>query len=275
MIFGRKEKIQIKTAAELELMRLAGLVVARTLKQLETEIVPGMTTLDIDAIARENLKREGANSSFLGYHGYPAVVCTSTNDEIVHGIPSERVLNDGDIVSVDFGAIIEGWHGDAARTYFVGQVSDEAKKLSDVTRRSMWAGLAAAVIGNKLFDISHAVENVVRADGAWGIVEEYVGHGIGNEMHMYPNVPNYGRGGHGPDLLVGMTFAIEPMITAGRPDNQVLDDDWTVTTLDGSIASHWENTVAVTELGPWVLTELDGGYAEFKKLGIDVPERSN
>lgn len=274
MIFGRKDKIQIKTAAQLKLMRAAGIVVARTLKQLETEIKPGITTLDIDAIARDNLKREGATSSFLNYHGYPAVTCTSVNDEIVHGIPSARVLREGDVISVDFGAIVDGWHGDAARTYFVGEVSEQIKRLSDVTRRSMWAGMAAAVEGNRLFDISHAIESVVRADGDWGIVEEYVGHGIGTEMHMYPNVPNYGRGGHGPELKNGMTFAIEPMITIGSPANQVLDDDWTVTTLDGSLASHWENTVAITAEGPWVLTELDGGVAELRKLGLDVPERN-
>jgi methionyl aminopeptidase len=259
MAFGRKSRIQIKTPAQFELMRAAGLVVARTLKQLESEIAPGMTTLDIDAIARENLKREGAKSSFLGYHGYPAVVCTSINDEVVHGIPTDRVLNEGDLVSVDFGAIVEGWHGDAARSYFVGEVAPEVRKLSEVTERSMWAGLAAAVAGNRLSDIGHAVESLIRADGDWGIVEEYVGHGIGTEMHMYPSVPNYGKPGHGPTLEVGMAFAIEPMVTAGERYVDVLEDDWTVSTVDGSWASHWENTVAITDAGPWVLTELDGG----------------
>lgn len=259
MAFGRKSKIQIKTPAQIEHMRSAGLVVAKTLKQLESEIAPGITTLDIDAIARENLKREGAKSSFLGYHGYPAVVCTSVNDEVVHGIPSSRPLSEGDLVSVDFGAIVEGWHGDAARSYFVGAVSDEVRALSEITERSMWAGLAAAVAGNRLSDIGHAVESVVRADGPWGIVEEYVGHGIGSEMHMHPSVPNYGKPGHGPVLEVGMAFAIEPMVTAGERHVQVLEDDWTVSTEDGSWASHWENTVVITEAGPWVTTEIDGG----------------
>jgi methionyl aminopeptidase len=273
MIFGRKSRIQIKTAEQLLLMRAAGLVVARTLKQLENEVAPGMTTLDIDAIARENLKREGATPSFLGYHGYPSVVCTSVNEEVVHGMPSDRKLNEGDIVSVDFGAIVEGWHGDAARTIFVGEVSQESRDLSDVTERSMWAGLAAAVVGNHLSDIGHAIETVVRAEDRWGIVEEYVGHGIGTEMHMDPSVPNYGKPGHGPILEAGMALAIEPMITAGYRYVQVLDDDWTVTTTDGGWASHWENTVAITDLGPWVMTELDGGVARLRAMGLTVPDR--
>jgi methionyl aminopeptidase len=273
MIFGRKSRIQIKTDEQLLLMRAAGLVVARTLKQLEGEVVPGMTTFDIDAIARENLQREGATSSFLGYHGYPSVVCTSVNEEVVHGMPSNRKLNEGDIVSVDFGAIVEGWHGDAARTIFVGEVSQESRDLSDVTERSMWAGLAAAVVGNRLSDIGHAVETVVRAEDRWGIVEEYVGHGIGTEMHMDPSVPNYGKPGHGPVLEAGMALAIEPMITAGYRYVQVMDDDWTVTTTDGGWASHWENTVAITDLGPWVMTELDGGVARLRAMGLNVPDR--
>lgn len=267
MAFRRASRIQIKTAAQLELMRAAGLVVARTLKQLESEIAAGMTTLDIDAIARENLRREGATSSFLGYHGYPAVVCTSVNDEVVHGIPSHRALRGGDLVSVDFGAVVEGWHGDAARTYLVGEVSPELQQLSAITEASMWAGLAAAVAGNRLSDIGHSVEKVIRADGQWGIVEEYVGHGIGTEMHMYPSVPNYGKPGQGPKLELGMTFAIEPMVTAGERHVDVLEDGWTVSTEDGSHASHWENTVAITDKGPWVLTEIDGGQSGFAKFG--------
>ena len=256
MAFGRKSKIQIKTPEQIQMMRVAGLVVARTLKQLESEIRPGISSLDIDAIARDNLKKEGAKSSFLGYHGYPAVVCTSVNDEVVHGIPNDIKLKEGDLISVDFGAIVEGWHGDAARTYFVGDVSEQARKLSAVTEKSMWAGINATVAGARLSDISHAIEKCIRKDGDWGIVEEYAGHGIGTEMHMYPLVPNYGNPGHGPELEVGMTFALEPMVTAGSPDTEVLSDNWTVKTLDGSWASHWENTVAITENGPWVLTEL-------------------
>ncbi len=274
MVFGRKTRIQIKTPAQLLIMRQAGLVVGKLLKKLESEIAPGITTLDIDAIAREHLKTEGAKPSFLGYHGYPAVVCTSVNDEIVHGIPSNRKLEEGNLISVDFGAIVDGWHGDAARTYLVGDVEPKMRRLSEITRQSMWAGMAQAVAGNRLYDISHAVEKVVRADGQWGIVEEYVGHGIGTEMHMYPNVPNLGKPGHGPELENGMTFAIEPMVTAGTRYNQVEEDDWTVTTTDGSWASHWENTVAITPEGPWVLTELDGGVAELRALGLNVPDRS-
>lgn len=266
MIFGRKPRIEIKTPAQIELMRAAGLVVAKTLKQLETEIKPGITTSDIDAIARENLKREGATSSFLGYHGFPAVVCTSVNSEVVHGIPSDRVLNVGDVISVDFGAIVDGWHGDAARTYFVGDVAPEIVELSEVTRRSMWAGIKQVLAGNHLSDISHAIESSIEAAGEWGIVEEYAGHFIGSQMHMDPLVPNYGHPGKGPVLELGMALAIEPMVTRGMRYVQVLEDDWTVATVDGSWASHWENTVAVTENGPWVLTELDGGESELARL---------
>lgn len=273
MFLGRKERIQVKTPEQLLLMRQAGLVVAQTLKHLETIVAPGITTLDLDAVAREHLALAGAKSSFLGYHGYPAVICTSVNEEVVHGIPSDRKLVEGDLISVDFGAIVEGWHGDAARTYFVGEVSDEMRALSDVTERSMWAGLAAAIIGNRLSDIGHAVETVVRAEQKWGIVEEYVGHGIGSEMHMPPSVPNYGRPGQGPELVAGMALAIEPMVTAGYRYVQVLEDDWTVTTTDGSWASHWENTVAITEAGPWVMTEIDGGVARLRELGLDVSPR--
>ncbi len=261
MIFGRKPKVQIKTPEQIEKMRVAGLVVGNTLKLIQQQTVAGMTTLDIDAIARAELKRTGATSSFLGYHGYPAVVCTSVNNQVVHGIPGNYKLKDGDLVSVDFGAIVEGWHGDSAVTILIGNVSDEAKALSDVTYRAMWAGLKAAKVGNTLGDVGHAIASVVNVENRWGIVEDYVGHGIGTEMHMEPSVPNFGSPGHGLKLEVGMAIAIEPMITAGHHLTQVLEDDWTVTTMDGHLAAHWEHTVAITENGPWVLTELDESLA--------------
>lgn len=273
MVFGKRPNIQVKTPEQIEKMRAAGLVVRRALDAIKAAAAPGLSTLDLDAVARECLAREGAKSSFLGYHGYPAVICASVNDEVVHGIPSARKLQDGDLLSVDFGAIVDGWHGDAAITIEIGSVSAEHRALSAVTERAMWAGLAAAQVGARLSDISHAVESVVRADGNWGIVEEYVGHGIGTEMHMPPNVPNFGPPGRGPVLVAGMALAIEPMVTVGMRHVQVLDDDWTVTTVDGGWASHWENTVAITESGPWVLTESDGGVARLRALGLVVPDR--
>lgn len=261
MIFGRNSGIQVKTPAQLEQMRVSGLIVGRILEVLRQEARAGVSTLDLDHIARDLIASEGAQSSFLGYHGYPAVICASINDEVVHGIPmANRVLKDGDMISIDFGVHVDGWHGDSAITVLVGEVDETAKALSDVTERAMWAGLAAAKVGNRLSDISHAIESVVRADGRdWGIVEEYTGHGIGTAMHMAPNVLNYGPPGRGPELVAGMALAIEPMVTEGTRHVQVLDDDWTVSTEDGLRASHWEHTVAITEDGPWVLTAIDGG----------------
>ena len=220
--------------------------------------VPGITTAEMDECAAQSIRDEGATPSFLGYHGFPAHICVSVNEEVVHGIPGSRRIASGDVVSIDCGAIIDGWHGDAAVTVLVGDVSEELRELSRVTEQSLWAGLAAARPGNRLSDIGHAVESSVRASGeAYGIVEEYVGHGIGSSMHMEPAVPNYGRPGKGPRLVPGMALAVEPMIILGDPTVEVLDDEWTVVTSDGSHASHWEHTVAVTEDGPWVLTALD------------------
>ena len=274
MVFGRKHGIQIKSPAQIQKMRVAGLVVGRTLATLNEQVRAGVSTYDLDQIARECIKAEGAISSFLGYHGYPAVICASINDEVVHGIPSkDRVLKDGDIISIDFGVHVDGWHGDSAITCFVGEVSAEARALSDVTERSMWAGLAQAVAGNHLSDIGHHVEKVINRDGKWGIVRDYGGHGIGTAMHMEPHILNFGQAGNGPVLEVGMSLAIEPMVTAGKHHVEVLDDDWTVTTRDGALASHWEHTVAITEEGPWVLTALDGGVAKLRELGLDVPDR--
>ena len=270
-MFRRKEKFEIKTFDQFLKMRKAGLVVADTLIRIEKEAVPGVTTGDLDRIAREELKRFGATPSFLGYHGYPAVICSSVNDEVVHAIPNERPLQDGDILSVDFGAIVDGWHGDSAITIEIGSKIPEQSKLSAVTRESMWAGLAKAVAGNHLTDISHAVEKTIRAAGDYGILEEYTGHGIGTKMHMEPSVPNFGRPGFGPELQVGMALAIEPMVTLGARHVHTLSDDWTVVTDDGSRASHWEHTVAITEEGPWVLTAHDGGAEYFAQHGVSSP----
>jgi len=272
MAFRRGTRIEIKTPEQFAHMRQAGLVVAKTLQLIKEVTTAGMTTYDIDAIAREQLQHYGADSSFHGYHGYPAVICVSVNEEVVHGIPGKRGLHEGDLVSVDFGAIVEGWHGDAAISFGIGELDDESQRLIDVTERALWAGLAKAVAGNALSDISHAVETTVRADGDWKIIEDYVGHGIGSRMHMEPPVPNYGPPGKGPQLRTGMALAIEPMIAVGTIDTKVLLDDWTVVTLDNSRAAHWEHTVCITDEGPWVTTALDGGSA---RLGFGNVARSD
>lgn len=257
-MFGRGNSIQIKTPQEIEKMRVAGLVVAETLNTIKETAAAGMSTRDLDQIARNCISERGATPSFLGYHGFPAVICTSVNSAVVHGIPGDEVLKEGDLLSVDCGAIVDGWHGDAAISILIGQVAPEVAELSRVTEESMWAGLNMARAGNHLSDIGHAIEKVIRAAGNYGIVEEYVGHGIGTEMHMHPPVPNYGQPGQGPKLKVGMALAIEPMATLGKAHVRVLADDWTVVTDDDSCASHWEHTVAITDEGPWVLTSLEG-----------------
>lgn len=261
-MFRRRGSIEIKSPDQLAVMRAAGLVVGRALEAMERAAVPGTTTAELDSIARDCLADHGATSSFLGYqmHGavrYPAVICASVNEEVVHGIPGDRPLHDGDLVSIDFGAIVDGWHGDAAITVLVGEVDPEIAELSRVTRDSLWAGLAAARVGARLSDIGHAVETVIRAGGPYGIVEEYGGHGIGSSMHMDPHILNYGDPGFGPVLRPGMALAIEPMATLGSPQVEVLDDEWTVVTADGGWAAHWEHTVAITEEGPWVLTAVE------------------
>ena len=257
-MFGKSESIEIKSVDELALMREAGLVVAQTLDRLRQELVPGMTTADLDAIARESIASHGATSSFLGYHGFPAVICTSVNSAVVHGIPDGTVINAGDIVSIDCGAIIEGWHGDAAISIVLPEADSSVLALSEATKAAMWAGLAKAREGSRLSDIGHAVETCIKDAGNYGIVEDYVGHGIGSSMHMHPPVPNSGKPGRGPRLEPGMALAIEPMATLGAANVAVLDDDWTVVTTDGKAAAHWEHTVAITDEGPWVLTSLEG-----------------
>ena len=251
--------IQIKTEAQLAAMREAGLVVGRTLERLQTAVGPGISTADLDVYAEECIRAAGALPSFKGYHGFPATICASVNEEIVHGIPGPRVLHEGDVVSLDCGAIVEGWHGDAAVTVPVGPVAPALQELTQVCEEAMWAGLRAARVGGRLTDISAAIERSVRSAGRYGIVEEYVGHGIGTEMHQDPQVPNYGRPGRGPRLVPGMALAIEPMLTLGSRRTRLLADGWTVVTRDGQPSAHFEHTVAVTDQGPWVLTAPDGG----------------
>jgi len=264
----RDRGVEIKTPEQIALMREAGLVVGETLDLVRRTVKPGMTTGALDAVAEDHIRSRGATPSFLGYHGFPGTLCVSVNDEVVHGIPGDRVINDGDVVSIDCGAIVQGWHGDAAVTVAVGEVPDEVRELIRVTEEAMWRGIAAAALGGRVTDISHAVESYVRSQGDYGILEEYVGHGIGSAMHQPPNVPNYGRPGRGPKLVRGLALAVEPMIVLGSPRTTVLDDDWTVVTDDGSWAAHSENTFTLTPDGAWVLTALDGGEAKLAELGV-------
>ncbi len=267
----RTEQIEIKSPEQIRLMRRAGLVVAEGLAQLRAAVAPGVSTLDLDEVARKVLADAGATSSFLNYHGFPAVICASVNEQVVHGIPTaSTVLAEGDVISLDFGAIVEGWHGDAAITVEVGTVEPGAHELSEACRKSLWDGLAQARAGRRLSDISHAVETSVQRSGRFGIVTNYGGHGIGSEMHMDPHILNHGRAGRGPRLEAGMALAIEPMITLGRRDTRELADGWTIVTADGAFAAHWEHTVAILEDGPWVLTAEDGGRAELAARGVSL-----
>lgn len=246
--------IIVKTDLEIEYMRLAGSVVRDTLLKLEEVIKPGMTTAELDRIAEDYILKCGAKPSFKGYFGFPASICTSLNCEVVHGIPSKKIfLQEGDIISVDCGAIINGYNGDAARTFAVGNISKEAQKLIDVTRESFFQGVESAKVGNKLTDISSRIQQYVEGFG-YSVVRDYVGHGIGKQMHEDPEVPNYGRPGRGPKLLHGMVLAIEPMVNIGDYTVKVEANDWTVVTEDGSLSAHYENTVAILKDGPEILT---------------------
>jgi methionyl aminopeptidase len=263
----RPRGVTVKTPDQLERMRAAGLVVGRTLQLLVDAVRPGVTTGELDALAEESIRSAGATPSFLGYHGFPGSICASVGAEVVHGIPSrEREVPEGVLLSIDCGAVLGGWHGDAAVTVPVGECDDELLALSRVTEDALWAGLAAARVDGRLSDIGHAVEAVVRPHG-YGLLEDYTGHGIGTRMHEPPHVPNLApRGpGHGMVLEAGMALAVEPMATLGDPAVDTLDDDWTVVTRDGRQAAHWEHSVAVTPGGPWVLTALDGGAG---RLGL-------
>src|SRR3954447_24955894 len=243
-----------KNPGQIALMRKAGRVVAEMHEECIRAAVPGATTLQVDAVAREVLARRDARSNFLGYHGFPAVVCTSPNDVIVHGIPTDSVvLREGDILSIDCGAIIEGWHADAAVTVPIGDIDDESQLLIDVTRRSLELAIEQVVEGHRLRDIGAAVEGIAE-DNGFTVVREYVGHGIGTAMHEDPQVPNYGPAGRGLKLKEGMVLAIEPMVNAGTAETLVLDDGWTVVTRDHRRSAHFEHTIAVTDHGPEVLT---------------------
>ncbi|MDI3328213.1 MAG: type I methionyl aminopeptidase [Alicyclobacillaceae bacterium] len=244
-----------KSKAELEWMREAGRIVALAHQAVAKAVAPGITTRELDRIADEVIRKHGAVPSFKGYHGYPASICVSVNEELVHGIPGKRVLEEGDIVSIDIGASYHGYHGDAAVTLPVGKISDLARRLLEVTEAALYKGIEKAVVGNRLSDISHAVQVHVESHG-FSVVRDYVGHGIGRDMHEDPQIPNFGPPGHGPRLKPGMTLAIEPMVNAGTYRVKTLPDNWTVVTEDGSLAAHFEHTIAVTEGEPEILTRL-------------------
>lgn len=239
--------ITIKSRAEIEKMRIAGKITGDALREIEKHIKPGVSTAQLDKIAYDFIKKQGATPSFLHYNGFPGSICASPNSWVVHGIPSKNIiLRDGDIISIDMGAQKDGYHGDAARTYAVGKISEEAQRLIDVTKQSFFEGIKYATHGAKLGDIGSAIQEYVEAHG-YSVVRDLVGHGIGKNLHEDPNVPNYGHKGKGAKLAQGMTLAIEPMVNAGEYDVVVLDDDWTVETEDGSLSAHYENTVLITK----------------------------
>jgi methionyl aminopeptidase len=263
--------LEIKTPEQIDRMRVAGLLVGETLELLRAAVGPGVTTAELDALAEDNIRSHGGIPSFLnyGHPPFPATICASVNDEVVHGIPGPRTLVEGDVISIDCGAIVDGWHGDSAITVAVGDVAPEVSELMRVTEEALWAGMAAARLSGRVSDISRAVETTVRSQGDYGILEDYVGHGIGTQMHLPPNVPNVAhRGDRGPKLVAGLALAVEPMVTLGSAETEVLDDDWTVVTADGSMAAHFEHTFTLTSDGAWVLTALDGGEERLRALGV-------
>ena len=268
--------IQLKSPEQIDLMRAAGLVVAAALARIRDAVAPGVSTADLDAIAEAVIRDAGAVPSFKGYHGFPASICSSVNEQVVHAIPApDQVLRDGDLISIDCGAVLDGWHGDAAITVGIGEVRPELLRMAEVAQDAMWAGIAAAARGaasgkGRLTDISYAVERKVRERGRYGIVDGYGGHGIGTEMHQDPHVLNHGRPGRGPRLVPGLALAIEPMITLGSPRTVELADGWTVVTRDRSVAAHVEHSMALLEDGVWVLTAPDGGR---ERLGDLVTSR--
>ncbi len=271
----RRSRFELKSLADFQLMRRAGLVVADALGAMSRAATVGVSTADLDSIAQDVLRTAGARSSFLGYDlgngPYPGVICASINDRVVHGIPTDAdVLRDGDVISIDFGAIVEGWHGDAAVTVRVGEVAPDVVELDDAGRRSLWDGIAAITVGAHLGDVSATIERSITESGGYGIVEGFGGHGIGTAMHMDPHILNYGHAGTGPELVAGMALAIEPMLTLGDPAIRQLADGWTIVTEDGSVAVHWEHTVALLDDGPWVLTAHDGGRAELGARGVEL-----
>ena len=252
--------ISLKSAREIEAMRRAGRITAQARALAGSMVAPGVTTLEIDQAVRRFIESQGAKPSFLGYAGFPGSACISVNEEVIHGIPGPRALREGDIVSIDVGAFIDGFHGDCAATYPCGQVSDQAKKLIEVTQQSFWEGMKMIRPGARVTDISHAVQQYVEANGC-SVVRDFIGHGVGAKLHEAPEVPNFGPAGHGPRLLPGMTIAVEPMVNAGDWRVKVLKDGWTTVSLDGSLTAHYENTVLITEEGYEVLTVTeDGAY---------------
>jgi methionyl aminopeptidase len=275
MMLGR-DRIQYKSSDQILAMRRAGLLVADALDAVRVALRPGVSTKELDAIAEDVIRSAGGTPSFFGYHGYPATLCISVNDEVVHGIPGVRTVEAGDLVSVDCGAIVEGWHGDSAFSAIVpGSAGESEAKvegdpddvaLVEVTERAMWHGIAAIAAGERLNAIGAAIEDHV--GGRYGLVEDYGGHGIGTAMHQDPHVLNYRTRDRGPKLRPGICLAIEPMLTAGDPTTRVLDDEWTVVTLDGRRAAHWEHSVALHSDGLWVLTARDGGEAALGELGV-------
>nr|WP_211198976.1 type I methionyl aminopeptidase [Phytoactinopolyspora limicola] len=263
--------MEIKSPSDLGGMRAAGLVVAEIHAVMREAVRPGATGRELDAIARRELAARGATSNFLGYHGFPATVCVSVNDVVVHGIPDDTPFQEGDIVSLDFGAVVDGWHGDAAVTIPVGEVSESVARLLVDCEDALWAGIAAMRAGARLREIGTAVEQLVRSRGEYGIVEEYGGHGIGTAMHQDPHVMNYRTRQRGPKLEPGLCLAVEPMITLGQPQTYTLSDRWTVKSTDGAWAAHFEHSIAVTDGGPFVLTAPDGGAARLSELGVPNP----
>ena len=249
--------IVCRSTAELERMREAGRLVGEVLTELAAHVAPGVTTADLDAMAEARITQAGATPAFKGYHGYPATICASINDEVIHGIPSgRRMLNEGDVISIDVGAELDGYFGDSALTLPVGPVSEQAATLLRVTEESLYKAIECVRPGGRISDIGHAVQQHVEGYG-FSVVREFVGHGIGQKMHEEPQVPNYGERGRGPRLADGMVLAIEPMVNAGKPSVKVLADGWTAVTTDGSVSAHFEHTVAVTANGPWILTARD------------------
>jgi methionyl aminopeptidase len=263
--------IQVKSPGQVTKMRAAGLVVGETLAILRDAVAPGVSPLQLNAIAEEQIRSRNAVPSFLGYYGFPATICTSVNDAVVHGIPDDRPLRAGDIISIDCGAILDGWHGDSAITVGVGEIAGEVAALLTACEESLWAGIAVMRAGGRLRDIGTAVQGSVRSSGKYGIVDEYGGHGIGTEMHQEPHVLNYRTRTKGPKLVSGMVLAVEPMINLGSADTVLLDDEWTVKTADGAWSAHFEHSVAITDEGPWVLTALDGGASRLTAMGIPTP----
>jgi len=249
--------IKIKSPLEISKMKTANAIVAEILADIAGQVQPGIQTLDLDARAEELSRQHRVKPAFKGYRGYPKSLCVSINEEIVHGIPSTRRLKEGDLLSMDFGVRYDGYYGDAAITVAVGQVSDAARRLMEATGKALYAGIAQAVPGNHVSDVSHAVQTTVESYG-FSVIRDFVGHGIGRNLHEDPQIPNYGPPGQGPTLVPGMTLAIEPMVSAGRWEVRVLADGWTAVTQDGSLAAHFEHTVAVTENGPLILSQISG-----------------